>query len=276
MYYGYYLNLDSNTDRRDTLEAHLDLVGAAGRYRRFPAVNGREAAVARPEKLRPGSLGLWLTHENLLAAHAGSDRHLHIIEDDARLPRDAVARFDALLENADRQLPDWEVLFTETFVPFDPQVFQTFARHSAAGRKTGKAVFADLKTLFLAGATSMFLNRNAIAKFDALTRNQWRRGHPRDMYLRHLIRSGQLKAHVTLPFLTTYSPEQGNASDIRGQLDASHRMTDCYRRSFFIEEDLAALRQEMAALGQGMRHDLHSRIYLDMLAFSLSDRWEPF
>lgn len=276
MYQGYYINLDKNEKRRESLTRHLQEVGAADRYQRFPAVDGRLAPETAPPSLKRGSLGLWLTHRNLLETCAGSDLHIHIIEDDAQLPQNAVEQFEKILLAADRKLPEWDVLFTETFVPFEPEVFKAFARAVAGWKKTGYHAFADLRPVFLAGATSMFLNKASIGKFTDLMAGRWEHGIPRDMYLRKLIRDGRLKAQVTLPFMTTYSAELGNDSDIRGSLDASHQITDIFRRSFFQEADIPALMQDMQQLSRSARINPHSALYLSALSFTLSDQWVPF
>ena len=97
MYRGYFINLARSRSRRTALVRHLGDIGAAARYERVDAVDGRAVAADFPSKLDPGSLGLWLTHEALLRACRSADRHLHLIEDDTIFAKSAARTFDVVL-----------------------------------------------------------------------------------------------------------------------------------------------------------------------------------
>ena len=184
--------------------------------------------------------------------------------------------FENTLKSANTLIPGWELLFTETLVPMDAEIFRRASGQLANWRQKGSLGFMDIGQHYLAGITSVFVHRNAIAKVAGLIAGEWRRGQPLDMYLRDLIRSGRIKAHLTLPFLTTFEPGVSNNSEIRGALDASHRATDIYRRSFFIESDVTRLREEMMALAAGAKMPAHAALFVDLMAFAVSDRWVPF
>ncbi len=101
MYRGFFINLDRNTKRRTAVEQNLTDVGLANVYQRVPAVDGRALGPEYVTELDRGNLGLWLTHERLLAAHRSSTTHLHLMEDDALLPADAKHCLNDMLDKAD-------------------------------------------------------------------------------------------------------------------------------------------------------------------------------
>ncbi len=273
VYEGFYINLEQNEKRRRFLERHLDDIGAISRYRRFQAVDGRHVCSNFPTKLDPGSLGLWLTHENIIETHASTGKHLHILEDDSLLAKNAVSLFEQALQHADKNLEGWDLLFTETMVPFD--AFRIYADLMTEYGRTHRHAYLDLAPLYLACMSSFFINKSSLAKYFGLIKGKWSLGTPIDMYVRQLIRKKQLKAYVTVPFMTTLSPES-NSSDIRGDLDMSHRVYDVFRRGFFQEADLDSLRKEMQALTQGTTVSPLAGLYLNAMVFYLSDRWVRF
>lgn len=272
-YRGVYINLDRNTHRRGRIEENFAAAGVAGRYTRCPAVDGKAVAGAHDTPLDPGSLGLWLTHEKIAREFAGTDRHLHVLEDDAVLPRTAAALLDGALQHADAHLPGWDLLFTDTYIAFE--MFRVYESPMKAHEREGRFAYLDLAPLYLAGMTSFFINRRSVARYGEAIRDQWRAGAPVDMHVRRLIRDRRLRAYVTVPFMTSLS-QAGNQSDIRGDLDVSHRVSDTFRRGFFVEADRRALLNEMRALTAGVVIGPLQGLYLGGLTHYLSDRWKPF
>jgi GR25 family glycosyltransferase involved in LPS biosynthesis len=274
MFRGYYLNLDRNERRMQVLAAHLDDVGAAGRYQRFPAVDGRAVAGRFETTLAPGELGLWLTHERLLASIESDDRHLHVIEDDALFSRRAVGMFPRLLESADRQFPGWDVIFTEIHVPAEPQVFRLLAEKVLLHGQTGSISIVDLVNIRFASASSLFINRHSIRKYADLISGKWAIGEPFDLYLRRLVQQRLLRAYVVVPFVTTVSDESLR-SDIR-TIDLSYRVFNLFRQAFFIDADRPAILKEMEDLTRHAKVPTLEAIYLNAERFTFSDRWTDF
>lgn len=274
MFTGYFLNLQRNEQRRMALLAHLAEVGAQGRYERWEAVDGRAAAPEHPTKLDPGALGLWLTHERLLQA-ASRDSHVHILEDDALLARNAVAVLDGLLSKIDTMVSSWDLLFTDIFVQAQTEIFVKFWIKMREFAQTNSYAIVDLKQIPFACTTSMLINKSSIDKYLQLLAGNWRRGTPIDIYLRDLVRKGQLKAFVTIPFITSISATSA-ASDIRGNMDRSRRVCDTFRRGFFQDADLTALMAEMQQLVAGAKVFPLASLYLNAEMFTLSDKFESF
>jgi hypothetical protein len=275
MYRGLFINLDRNEARREQLTRDLADCGAAARYERFAAVDGHAAAAQHPTELDPGSLGLWLTHERLLEAHRDSDLDLHVIEDDVSLAGDVVARIDETLGRAHSEQPDWDVIWTEMFVPVDTAVYLELTERLVRFHKSRHVQLYPLDRIDFAGTTSMLINRRAVGKYADLISGNWRQGHPIDLFLRDRVQGGDLRALVTVPFLTTLS-RQNTESDIRGAHDRSRRVWDTYRRSFFIAADLGTLLNEMTELTRNAKAPQRATIFCLAHLFAMSDQYERF
>jgi hypothetical protein len=221
-------------------------------------------------------LGLWLSHLRAIELARGSDVHLHLIEDDTILAASAQTTFDAILERADDQLPGWDLLFTDVWVPaYSVEMFAALAEKLQHYFQTGAISFIDLKPLRLAATSSLFLNRRSIDKYAALLAGQWEAGAPIDLYLRKLVTQGALTAYLTVPFVTSISPQAGQ-SDIRGQLDRCRLVEAAYRKAFFQDADWPALQREIQQLTTGCELPLLTDIFLRTLTFRLSDSWVEY
>lgn len=276
MYQGYFLNLLRSEQRRAALLAHLAAVGAADRYQHLEAVEGRAVAAEHPTKLDPGNLGLWLSHEKLLQmVGPAPPAHLHLIEDDAVLPQNAASLFDRFLTQFTAQVPAWDLLFTDVFLAPQTETFALLATKMQHYVQTKAHTLVDLASLPFCCTSSLFINRASVGKYARLLVGQWRLGRPIDMHLRALVHQGQLKAFLTVPFMTSISA-QSDDSDIRGGLDLTRRVCDLYRRGFFQEADLPALLSEIQRLTSGSKISPLTALYLHAERFSLSDQFVKF
>lgn len=86
-YRGFYINMAESTERRKAVEANLQQLGISEHYERSEAIVGADVFTQYETNQSPASLGASLSHHQLLKENTGSDRHLHIIEDDTILHR---------------------------------------------------------------------------------------------------------------------------------------------------------------------------------------------
>lgn len=272
-YRGVFINLPENERRRKALLANLSAAGIDSWYTHFPAIDGRTEATNFTTKLNPGALGLWLTHEKIVQSFGDGSEHLHILEDDAVVARHAKSLLPMALRNADKHLGDWDLIFTETFVPFE--LFETYRKMMQTFDARGRFSYLDLAPWYASCMTSFFLNRKSVGKYAALIKGKWSAGVPIDLYVRRLLRSGELRAFVTVPFLSSISPEN-NQSSIRGELDTSRQVCDVFRRGFFVDADVKGLLDEMRRLTEGVGVSPLTQLYLSGYAFSCSDRYVEF
>src|SRR5262245_50306165 len=85
-YRGFYINLDRSPDRRARLEDQLRRFGAEDIYERFPAIDGRTLPPTG-SPLRPGEIGVFLSHHGVLKRARGLGKCIHVVEDDVLLSR---------------------------------------------------------------------------------------------------------------------------------------------------------------------------------------------
>lgn len=273
MYQGYYINLARNEKRRAALVEHLTELGAADRYQRLEAVNGREVLDQYPTELDPGNLGLWLTHLQMLETVGNSDRHVHLIEDDTIFAKTAVPYFDLMLAHADAELSDWDLIFTDIHVPAaDVGLFRQLAAAMKEFQQSGQYAVLSMETIPFSGTSSFFINHRSLGKYRDVIGDQWSQELPIDLFLRQAVHHQQLKAYLAVPFLTSVSRDTLE-SDIRGDLDKSRAVSTIYRRAFFQESNLTALDAEIQELLKDILVTPLGAIYLRTLLFQISDQW---
>jgi GR25 family glycosyltransferase involved in LPS biosynthesis len=274
MFGGFYINLDRNPQRRERFESNLQRTGAKERYQRLAAVDSVRAMQSADEtKLTPGALGCWMSHVQILRENLDSDRHLHIVEDDAFLPSDFVPSLDAILQTTEVSAPDWDMLFTEIFVPVHQSVFDDFAARLASYRKDRNIAVINLARIDFAATSSYVVNRQSIRKLLDLLDGKWTGAKPLDLFLRELVQSRTIKALLTVPFLSTLTPDARH-SDVESETRSRHGM-NLFRAAFYRHAKLDDLANRIAELAKGSRPDpLHS-IFADMVRFIYSD-YEKF
>jgi GR25 family glycosyltransferase involved in LPS biosynthesis len=272
---GFFINLDRNQARSASMTQHLVEVGMAGRYQRVSAVDGRTLGAEYVTKLDRGNLGLWLTHERLLSANKSSEAHLHILEDDVLLPKNAEGCFAKLLAGVDKGAGDWDVIFTDVLLNPDFATFQLIASWRESYLQEGELRCLSLRGISFACTPSIFINRNSIDKYYRLLAGRWTEGMPIDIYLRTMIGQGSLNAYVTLPFATSLS-QNTNESDIRGGLDLSRKVMNLYRASLFKDAYLDHLANELRRLTATAKVSDLAECYLAAVKFALSDQWVQF
>jgi len=277
MYQGFYLNLARNETRRNALVQHLEQIGATNRYTRFEAVDGREMVSRCPTRLVPGKLGLWLTYENLLTALGNSPpAHVHLIEDDTVLARNAVLIIERVLAWMDQFRDDWDLLFTDVFVQPRISSFERFERLLKKYERSRNIAVLDVGKYAYACNSSVLINRSSVRKYAELIRGQWALGTPLDIYVRQLIRSGQLRACLTVPFITSISPDSSTSDIEGGVISQSRKVCEIVRRVFFLDANVGSLLAEIQGLTLGAGISKRAAVYLAAKKYMLSDKWESF
>jgi GR25 family glycosyltransferase involved in LPS biosynthesis len=278
VYRGRYINLDRSPQRRAGIEESLRRAGLADRYVRFAGVEGTTAKQSRTTSLAAGYLGNWLSHEGVLSEHlaADPDAHLHILEDDALLPSNAAELFDQVLKRVEDELTGgWDVLFTDTTPSIETRAYVALAEHVLTYRPGKPIALVSLESIDFAGMASLFVNRRSLDKYASMIRGNWSICQPIDLFLREQVHSGNLRAYVTAPFLTSIS-DVSSQSEVLGAHDFSREVADLYRRSFYVAADLPNLLARMTELARHARLPTLSSLFITAHAAALSDRWNTF
>ena len=275
MYQGFYINLSRDAERREALTKHLQEIGAASRYQRFEAIDGRAVAHQYNTQLDPAGLGCWLSHLNVLCANRSPAAHLHIIEDDTIFAKSALADFELILQYCETESKEWDLIFTDVSITPELRTFQQFLAVVAEHERARDCSVVSLTGIPFAGTNSYFVNKRSVEKLADLLEANSRSGVPIDIYLRALVTQKLVKAFVTVPFLTTLCLESWR-SKISTDRELSQFLYHVYRRAFFLEADRESLLAEMDRLTSGTTLPTLPSLYLKFLSFYLSDRWVPF
>jgi len=274
MYRGFFINLRRNEQRRADMVRHLEAINASSRYERLEAVDGQEAATQYTKTpAGPGNLGIWLSHEKLFReASQTPDLHIHLIEDDELLAKNFVGVLDDILLHLDAKIPSWDLLFTDAYLHLRPDEFRALQDGIKLYRESGKYTLTDLGQLDFAGSSSVVVNKRSLAKYHRLIEGKWSLGAAIDLYIRYLVHSGELKAFITLPFMSTVSGHSAN-SNISRKLNLSHSVSETLRRSFFQDADLELLTAQMREQVAATTISPLAAIYLDSAKFVISDQF---
>lgn len=251
-YAGYYINLDRSTSRRASVEAQLRALGLERTYWRFAAVEGRDAG-AVAGSITSDEYGCFASHAQLLNAAADGIRHVHVLEDDVLLSPELLSVMGSLVSRG--VLDSFDLIFTDTFVPLDPAHLrcyeQAYRRRIPLAPQEAplrEVSLIDLKGVYWACTSSYVAAQRSLKRIAALLNDALRTGpsEPVDLYLRHLVNDGELKAAVCLPFLTSIDLALDLDTTIRrGAVgtDLSRLACNLVRHSYFVRPDLEAIRR---------------------------------
>ena len=245
---GVYINLDRDTARRAAIEAQLARLRLPYEVRRLAGVDGAKAE-GRPEGLRPGQFGCWLSHLAALERSLGSDRHLHVIEDDALLS----AKLGALPELlAALASADWDLLYLDATLVEIADMYRMFDWVREA-REKGVVQVCKLPPQFTVyGTHSYVVNGERKARLREYLVGRLDSGYPIDNVLAQGVQQGALKAFASAPFLITGS-DAGLESSVGYEGDHGFLAWLLFRRLCFHDLDERALGELSARAAELVR-----------------------
>jgi GR25 family glycosyltransferase involved in LPS biosynthesis len=238
-----FINLPAAEDRRRSLEASFARTAAsAWQLSRFSALGPADVA-AIPGSLTPGEKGCFASHRAALGEHLAGDDPVLIVEDDAVFSPQTFGVLDGLLAHGG----DWDLIFTDAALcDFNLMVHLAARRDGMAARREFLPVDLHGRSYF--GSTAYAVRGSSKPRLHAALTAAAELNQPYDLFLRDLIHSGQFKAAVAFPFLTTLSP-QADGSQIQGAEAAVFDSTlNAYRRLMYVARDLDQCRADAERL----------------------------
>lgn len=226
-----YINLDGATERRELVEASWP-APRGWTLERFPAIRHEG-----PAETRPGAIGCFLSHREVIRQSLGDDAPVLVVEDDVEFGPSTFAALDMLLS----QPHGWEILLLD-INPLDMSLLTMLAREREALAGKGLSVF-DLRGRVWAGTTAYVVRGGAKQRlFDLLSGEVDR---PIDLFLRKLCDDGKLSAAVCLPFLTTASPAARDSQIASTSWQAPLWL---FRRLMWLDRDLDQCERDAEAM----------------------------
>jgi len=287
-YHGLYINLDRSPERRRSIEEQLAALGLQDVYVRFPAVDGKRIPFPQ-SPLKPGEIGVFLSHRDALEAAKAKGQSVHILEDDALLTK----HVPSVIEDAIRgDLFDrFDLLFTDILVNCQVSLLKKL---SAAFEEielppSGTLRLRDLKLMDLAQVSfastqSYVVGAKSVEKVIALYAQEIANGPkaPIDIFLRRQVLKGKLRAACTFPFITTGRLEEVIASTVADQgehkLHPSLMVIAALRYLFFVDRDLDYAQRllDAATKGPRKRTGRHHALMMQATEFVMSPDFEEF
>jgi len=258
-YEGFYINLDRSTARNTSMVSQLNALELNDIYSRFNAMEASYEGNPTNAPMKNGELGCWLSHVEIIKQHLNKDTHLHILEDDALL-HPILSTMPSLIDWLDEKV-DWDIIYTDVYFhpPPSPEQFYRFIVASDQFKKHKKLELIPLESFNVTGTTSYFINNKSLKKVYGLLNKQWESGKTFDIFIANLIKSKQLNAFVTAPFITSICPEV-SGSTISSYGDNTTTL-DLLRRSLFLDASPEQLYQEALAINKDQVVDPRIALY---------------
>nr|MDH4393598.1 glycosyltransferase family 25 protein [Aquabacterium sp.] len=193
-----YINLDSCTERRAGMQAHLAALDLPWPMERFAALRGD----GLPARITQGELGCLRSHQAVLEAMP-TDAHTLVLEDDVRLPATVASHVQSLL----RQGADaYDLLFIAAGVMYtDVHAVLALLQRQRALRAGGDQQLCLLPAdkWYVHGAYAYLVHPRAAPRLAQALRAAQATGYtePVDVVYRRLIRNGAVSAAMVFPFL---------------------------------------------------------------------------
>lgn len=277
---GRVLNLEAAQRRWQEMKRQIERLGWTATHQRFAAQGASVEEAQRLGLRSAGELGLWRTTKRLLTEWLGSDPGaeavLHVIEDDAIL-HPALPSVLAPLKSC---LPKIDLLFTEAFLT--RPLYERFRALEMQRQQSGQSLLFAKGGQYLACASSYLLRPNGARIVLAAMNQMEQTGKllPIDLAYRHLIRTGNLSAAITLPFFSTVA--QAGDSRIQTGLNANIALAKSadltLRRLLYLQtwepQSVPSVLTELAELlADHLDSDQTERLLLDMLSHGKSLGW---
>ena len=284
-YHGLFINLDRSPERRRNMEEQFAACGLEDIYARFPAVDG--ASVSLPQStLRPGEIGVFLSHRNALAQAIAKRQSVHILEDDALLtPHLRTVISDAVTLNVfDR----YDLLFTDSVVNCHLGLMKRMKKSFDKVKFPETGTFRlpnlnlmDLAQVFFASFQSYVVGAKSLEKVLALYDAEIANGPkiPVDIFIQQQVLGRRLTAACVFPFITSGRMEDVVASTIADpgeRARPSIMVMAVLRYLFFVGRDLAYAQRVLDAATKARRTptDLPHALMMQVAEFVMSPDFE--
>jgi GR25 family glycosyltransferase involved in LPS biosynthesis len=241
---GYFINLDRSRDRRRRVESELAKVGLAKKYKRFAAIDGHTLKLG-DYGITPSEAGCFLSHLGVLKAGQKTNRHFHVLEDDAILSRNFAIHLKSIMGSV---IGNFDIVFTDMWLPID----QADVLLSMYKEYVTRGILTVIADNYAACTASYVVNINAAGKLIRLLGDEVRSGmkSPLDLYIGNLVASGAVKIGCLFPFVSSIRMDSVMASTISRPREpaAKSLIADVPRAAFYVEADLKAVKLDIAGI----------------------------
>jgi GR25 family glycosyltransferase involved in LPS biosynthesis len=238
-----FINLPAAEDRRGSVEGSFAAAQTADwRLERFEALAPPDVA-GIPGALRPAEKACFASHRAALGGCLQDEDPVLIVEDDAVFSPQTFGVLDGLLARGG----DWDLIFTDAALcDFNLMVHLASRRDGMTAR--GEYLPVDLMGRSYFGATAYAVRGSSKRRLHAALAEAVTLDRPYDLFLRDLIHSGEFKAAVAFPFLTSLSPQADGSQIQGGEARVFDTTLNAYRRLMYVARDLDQCRADAERL----------------------------
>lgn len=236
---GYYINLDSSVERREAFEKELKKYALEKNIKRVSAIDGKKVTLQENDHIQwkkkpPSKRGLWLTFEKIFEENMGSDENIFLFEDDAVIGKNFLQGVEWLSKNLPDE--DWDIIYFDCDVRvLDLNVVYQLFKAYENFKNSKNFLFLDAGKAYMAGNSSVLINKNSIEKLYNLFATGKVHGLPNDIFIRYLINENILKGLVLFPFVNAVS-DHAKKSTLVAENTMINSLIDL-RQKLFIESD---------------------------------------
>lgn len=273
-YTGIYINLDRSTERRAVMEDQLTRLGLRDRYQRFSAVEGNQLGLRT--SLTDSQIGCFTSHHRVLKENLGSQRHLHVVEDDAVFS----SRMETVINHliSSKFIDQFDILCLDTTI--DRKLFrETKEIYDACVARDEQGNIAKIRyrTIdYIAGPASYLVNASSIKKLISIYDEAFAGGpeHCFDMTLAHKRLSGAIRIEALFPFVSSVRLGVTTTSPGRKYDDISVLAMNMARHSFFVDCDMPRLLDYAENALPPTTRDPHFRLLSRVFAFVVTPQYK--
>ena len=209
-------------------------------YSRFEAIQmGENPTIIPVGTFSPREKGCLASHICLLEQNIGSDKHLHILEDDVILHE----HHHSLLENILSKIhQNWDILYTGfTLIQFDVRKYPTIRevyKQIALGKRNALGILST-NNINILGAFSYVVNKNSIEKLHNIAKEG---NEPIDVIYQNASVNNLVRSFAVIPSIAKHTPIF--PSTVRREYNPKAYYLQClYQELFYIDADMERLFQ---------------------------------
>jgi GR25 family glycosyltransferase involved in LPS biosynthesis len=244
---AFYINLDSQLDRRASIESSFAACRAPGwTLARFPAIHKDEVTrMGIPGTISPAEKACFLSHRTVMENSLRDTDPIFILEDDAVFSPSTFPVIDRFL--ATPSVGEWDILFTDMIVPrIETMAALVRLRRELIGRQEVKVL--DISRTVFAGSTAYLINGRSKAKIYDMLARFTELNQPYDLVLRHYIHQSSLHGHVFFPFITGLGDCSASSQIQRAEVQMTELIWSTFRRMIWLERSLDKERDTLKQL----------------------------
>lgn len=257
----HYINLDTAIERRTALEANFARYGRQGwELKRFTALD--EATVEKDQVAGKRSWrekACFLSHTNVIAQQPDDGRTFMVMEDDAQIGSASLEIMEGIL--AGNHEAQWDILFADISV-YQMGTMMLLALNRTQLMEKRMVIPLDLASISFVGTSAYLVN--GASRHKLLT--YLTKGVPvdteYDVYLNKGIATGELKAAVLFPFVTTLSRHSTKTQIQSANTRTANMSRDIFRRMMWLESDEESYGADLAMIQKRLQGTLHHDVAL--------------